>query len=107
MKVEIDKGNYACAGDSMTATDNTIPVPPEISAVIEAFDELGVLLDTETVTNFVRIPDPVDQIFEACCPSVSDSGPQADENGTVDAQFAWTTTVTHVSCTVLTARADG
>ena len=39
MKIEIDKGNYACAGDTMTitVTDNTVPLPPSILVTVESF----------------------------------------------------------------------
>lgn len=108
MKVEIDKGNYACAGDSMTVTvtDNTLPLPAMITVVVEAFDELGVLRDTETLTGFVQIPDPVDQIFESGPLPLSDSGAPVDEDGVLEGLFAGTTKATYVSGMILTATAN-
>ncbi len=99
MKVEIDKGNYACAGDSMTitVTDNTLPLPPSISVVVEAFDGGAVLLDTETVTSFVQIPDPVDQIFESGPQPISDAGTPANEDGIVNVVAGGTVVVSYVS----------
>ena len=99
MKIEIDKGNYACAGDSMTVTvtDNTLPLPAQITVTVEAFDEFGVLLDTETVGNFVQIPDPVDQIFESGPLPLSDAGTPAAEDGVLNGRFAGTTTATYFS----------
>ncbi len=108
MKIEIDKGNYACAGDTMTVTvtDNTVPLPAQITVVVEAFDELGVLLDTETVRNFVQIPDPVDQIFESTPMAVTDSGTPSDEDGLLHGVFAGTTQATYAGGMILRATAN-
>jgi hypothetical protein len=99
MKIEIDKGNYACAGDSATATvtDNSLPLPASISVALEAFDGGAVLIDTETLTNFVQIPDPVDQIFESGPLTISDAGVRASENGVLDVTAGGTVVATYVS----------